>query len=284
MHPCHHDQARKYNGGPGKTDHGLPELIVSGSDPTATAKELAALIAKRDDFLFNGHAPIRVAAEADCLPRALEVTTEMVRILAHEISIPTKVRIMKGTKGKVGRTPAPLSKDIAQLYLHGLEGSWGLKPFRGIVTAPILSGDGSIRSASGYDARSGLWCHNIPNITVPANPTKSDAERALRKLRQFFRTFPFADAMRLTDPDLGIEYRPLQTRRARRKLVPGRAAHGGLPSVARTRSRLPVRRPQLQRRGHRQGPARQGHLRHCQRGAAVPPSPAVTTPRSSTSG
>ena len=204
VHPCHHDQARKYNGGPGKTDHGLPELIVSGSDPTATAKELAALIAKRDDFLFNGHAPIHVAAEADCLPRALEVTTEMVRVLAHEICIPTKVRIT-GTKGKVGRTPAPLSKDIAQLYLHGLEGSWGLKPFRGIVTAPILSGDGSIRSASGYDARSGLWCHNIPNITVPANPTKSDAERALRKLRQFFRTFPFADAMRLTDPDLGIE-------------------------------------------------------------------------------
>jgi hypothetical protein len=30
----------------------------------------------------------------------------------------------------------------------GPEGSWGLKPFRGIITAPILSGDGSIRSAS----------------------------------------------------------------------------------------------------------------------------------------
>jgi hypothetical protein len=179
----------------------LPELIISSSDPTAAAKDLATLIAKRDDFLFNGHAPIHVAAEADCLPRALEVTTEVVRVLAHEICIPTKVR----TKGKGGRTPAPLSKDIAQLYLYGLEGSWGLKPFHGIVTAPILNGDGSIRSASGYDARSGLWCHNIPDIAVPANPTKSDAERALRKLRQFFRTFPFADAVRLNAPDLAVE-------------------------------------------------------------------------------
>src|SRR5262245_35270157 len=75
-------RARKYNS-PRKTDHGiaeqgaapfddgLPELIISASDPTATAKELAALIAERDDFLFNGHAAIHVVAEADCLPRAL---------------------------------------------------------------------------------------------------------------------------------------------------------------------------------------------------------------------
>ena len=187
---------------PDDDQNDLPELIISGSDPTATAKDLAALIAKRDDFLFNGHAPVRIAAEAGCLPRALEVTTEVVRVLAHEICIPTKVRT---TKGKVERIPVPLSKDIAQLYLHGLEGSWGLKPFHGIVTAPILSGDGGIRIASGYDARSGLWCHNIPNITIPDKPTKSDAERALRKLRQFFRTFPFADAARLYDPDLAVE-------------------------------------------------------------------------------
>ena len=54
----------------------LPKLMISGSDPTATAKDLAALIAKRVDFLFNGHAPVRIADEAGCLPRALEVTTE----------------------------------------------------------------------------------------------------------------------------------------------------------------------------------------------------------------
>jgi hypothetical protein len=176
----------------------LPELIVKGSDPTATAKDLAALIAKRDDFLFNGHAPVRIADEAGCLPRALEVTTEMVRVLAHEICIPTKER-------KDERIPVPLSKDIAQLYLHGLEGSWGLKPFGGIVTAPMLSDEGGIRIASGYDARSALWCHNIPNITVPAKPTENDAKRALTRLRQFFRTFPFADAARLCDPDLAVE-------------------------------------------------------------------------------
>jgi len=180
----------------------LPELIISSSDPTAAAKDLATLIAERDDFLFNGHAPVRIAAEADYLPRALEVTTEMVRVLAHEICVPTKERTIKGA---VERIPVQLSKDIAQLYLHGLEGSWGLEPFHGIVTAPILSGDGGIRVARGYDPETGLWCHDIPDVMVPDKPTKSDAERALRRLRQFFRTFPFADAARLHDPDLAVE-------------------------------------------------------------------------------
>jgi putative DNA primase/helicase len=212
----HGRRQHRENDGNGTTMHGnvdgdmvatvttgdLPQLIINSADPTATAKDLAALIAKRDDFLFNGHAPIRVAAEADCLPRALEITTEMVRVLAHEICCPTKE--LTPRDGSV-RVPAPLSKDVAQIYLHGLEGRWGLKPFHGITTAPILSDDGAIRTASGYDTRTGLWCHNIPDIAIPAKPTKGDAERALRKLRGFFRTFPFADAARLYDPDLAVE-------------------------------------------------------------------------------
>jgi hypothetical protein len=180
----------------------LPELIISSSNPTAAAKDLATLIARRDDFLFNGYAPVRIAAEAGYLPRALEVTTEMVRVLAHEICVPIKVRSKNGVTERI---PVPLSKDIAQLYLQGLEGSWGLEPFHGIVTAPLLSDDGKIRIARGYDAVSGLWCHDIPDVHVPEQPTRQDAERALRLLRQFFRTFPFADAARRDDPNLGIE-------------------------------------------------------------------------------
>ena len=60
-------------------------------------------------------------------------------------------------------------------------------------------------SALRADAQSGLWCHDIPDIAIPAEPTKDDAERALRKLSGLFRTFPFADAARLSDPDLDVE-------------------------------------------------------------------------------
>jgi hypothetical protein len=173
-------------------------LVINESNPTATAKELAVLIAEQTNFLFNGYAPVRIAVEENCLPRALEVTTEAVRVLAHEVCIPVKLR-----KGK--RVAVPLSKDIALLYLNGLEGQWDLRHFRGITTAPILKCDGSIRSADGYDAETRLWCHNIPKLTVAARPTKFDALAALNRLRFFFRTFPFADAKQIHDATLTVD-------------------------------------------------------------------------------
>jgi hypothetical protein len=178
--------------------YGLPELVINEADPTATAKELAALIAECDDFLFNGHAPVRVAVEANYLPRAFEVTAEAVRVLAHEVCVPIR---MRGNK----RSRIPLSKDIAQLYLHGLEGRWRLRPLHGIATAPILDADGSIRVADGYDAGSGLWCHSVPSVIIPQEPTEEHARGALYRLRQFFRTFPFADSERVHDSTLGAE-------------------------------------------------------------------------------
>src|SRR5262249_50448247 len=135
----HEAQEASEEGAQQQTGATLPTLAINTSDPTATAKKLAELIAKRNDFLFNGNTVVHVAAEAGCMPRALKVTTEMVRVLAHEICVPIKL----AADGK--RTRAPLSNDIALLYLNGLEGRWELKPFHGITTAPILSIDGSIR-------------------------------------------------------------------------------------------------------------------------------------------
>jgi hypothetical protein len=66
-----------------------------------------------------------------------------------------------------------LSKDIASLYLRGLQGRWGLKPFNGITTAPILNDDGSFRVGSGYDETTGLWCHQIPGGQRPRTAYQS---------------------------------------------------------------------------------------------------------------
>jgi hypothetical protein len=184
-------------------DTAKPELIISDSDPTATAIELAALFAAREDFLFNGHNPVRVAIETDNLPRALEVTSEAVRIYAHKLCRPVRIRKMKD--GSTVAVPVPLSRDIAQLYLNGLEGAWGLRNFRGITTAPILRNDGDIRIADGYDSDTGLWCHSIPDLIIPARPDESDARTALCRLREFFRTLPYADATQTLDPKLGVK-------------------------------------------------------------------------------
>ena len=126
QHDCvsdRHDGLKRLDGD-GKVDPTLPDLVINEADPTATAKELASLIAKGDDFLFNGYVPVRVAVETDSMPRAIEVTAEAVRVQAHEICRPVKKRHHRGL---IELQPVPLSRDIAQLYLNGLEGQWGLQ-------------------------------------------------------------------------------------------------------------------------------------------------------------
>jgi hypothetical protein len=180
-----------------KLDNGLPVLDI-GHEPTAVAKDLAKLIAQGEHYFFNGNAPVRVAVEINNMPRAIEVTPENVRVLAHEICNPVK-------RTKQGLLPAEIKTDVANIYLKGLEGRWGLKHFAGIATTPILSGDGTIRSMDGYDPLTGLWCHNIPALNIPENPTGREAAAALLRIRHAFRTFAFADTVRMQDRELGVE-------------------------------------------------------------------------------
>jgi hypothetical protein len=179
----------------------LPELVIASSNPAATVKELAALLAQEENFLSNGNAPVQVVVDDDDMPRAIEVTPEAVRVYAHEICKPVKVRKVKGG---IEHVAVGLSRDMATLYLNGLEGHWGLRSFRGITTAPILKNDGTIRVAHGYDDDSGLWCHNVPELNIPERPTETDARSALSRLRYFFRTFPFADGPRVSDGDIEV--------------------------------------------------------------------------------
>jgi len=186
---------------------GLPELLIDESDPTATAKLLAKLIAGGTTFLFNGHGLVRVVVEADGMPRAIEVNTEMIRVLAHEICRPVKLTKVKKDDGKIvwEKRDVRLSTDVALLYLNGLEGRWDVNHFRGISTAPILANDGSIRIHDGFDECTGLWCHNIPKLAVSPNPTEDTARRALSELRAFFQTFPFADSKRVLKAGADVE-------------------------------------------------------------------------------
>jgi hypothetical protein len=137
----------------------LPELDLDAIR-VAAAKELASLIAERRDVFLNGYTPVRVVIEAGQEPRAIPLNVEAVRAYAFEIC-----RCMKTTRD--GRREVTLTRDVAQLYLHGLEGQWGLRPLRGISTTPLLGDDGSIRNATGYDEARGLWCYDAPTPVVP---------------------------------------------------------------------------------------------------------------------
>jgi hypothetical protein len=68
---------------------------------------------------------------------------------------------------------------VAQMYLD-MSGEWELPPLAGISTGPLLSADGSVRTADGYDPMTALWCRSVPTLRLPLRPSHKDAEEALR--------------------------------------------------------------------------------------------------------
>ena len=116
----------------------------------------------------------------------------------HRLCQPMKV------KSDGEHVPQTLPDRVAQMYLD-MSGEWDLPPLAGVSTAPLLSEDGSVRTADGYDPVTTLWCCNIPALTLPSRPSRADAEAALGILRQAFQTFPFGDSPRRWDASLGVE-------------------------------------------------------------------------------
>jgi hypothetical protein len=174
-----------------------PYLVIDPGDLPATARELRDLFAASGRFFDRG-VPVKIVAASDAgPPAAMELTPNKVVLAAHEFCCP-----VRGAGEEVVRVTLP--QRVAQLYLE-LDGEWGLPPLVGITTAPVLADNGSVRAQEGYDPLSGLWCARVPPLAIPESPTRNEAQSALALVRQAFCTFPFADAPRLHQKDLGIQ-------------------------------------------------------------------------------
>lgn len=97
----------------------------------------------------------------------------------------------KGEEYKRGIAP-PLS--FAHHY-EGRVGVWRLPVLRGVTETPTLRPDGTVLSADGYDAASGLILDTRGVIfpPVPDEPTHGDAVAALAVLKGVIEGFPFVD-------------------------------------------------------------------------------------------
>ncbi len=84
---------------------------------------------------------------------------------------------------------------IATIY-RSRRGTWRLPILTGIVSAPILRGDGTVLSRAGYDAQTGLFLAASEFPQISDNPTRGDAQNALKELLEPFGEFPF-----VTDED-----------------------------------------------------------------------------------
>lgn len=73
-------------------------------------------------------------------------------------------------------------------------GSWSLPIVAGVTTTPTLRPDGTILTATGYDAATRLFHVADPDLVMPsivASPSREDANQALTLLNALLEGFPF---------------------------------------------------------------------------------------------
>ena len=161
-----------------------PDLQVRCDDLSVTARELGRVVAK-SGRVFDRAGPARLTqAPGERVPLVKPLTPDSVVNVAHELARPVEI--------KSPPRFVTLPHRVARLYL-ALD-DWGLRPLKGITTAPLLSPDGSMRFVEGYDEPTALWCCNVRALQLSPTPRFDDAKAALQTLRSAFRTFPFADA------------------------------------------------------------------------------------------
>ena len=163
----------------------LPELIIRRDNVPATARALGALIAQVSD-LFERPAsgrPVRVALDADGLPRIEEASVEEIVYVAHQHCRP----MAHDRKGELRQVALP--ENVAKMVL-AVSACRDLRPLRGVAASPLIDEAGGIRSANGYDNASALWCCKQPKLSIPAAPMRQEAEHAFLTLREVFSGFP----------------------------------------------------------------------------------------------
>jgi hypothetical protein len=172
---------------------------VEPSDPDRTVAALRDVLANADR-LFDRGVPVRLVKDKVLGGTvAQEMTPPGLVLMAHESCRPRKV----DRKGE--EVDARLPRDIAVMYLDW-RGEWNLPALNGIASAPMLQDDGTISSSEGYDISSGMWLENVPETAslVPERPTEDEARSALLLLRETFKTFCFADAETIQNPNSGV--------------------------------------------------------------------------------
>src|SRR5262245_17016717 len=173
------------------------DLVVDGGNLPNTAFAVRDVLRDGGD-LFERGVPVRLVHPANGgIPSALPLNGEAVVIETHRRCRPVR-------KNKDGDSvPVTLPTRVANMYL-ALGGEWELAPLSGISTAPVLTGDGGISAADGYDTATQLYSVGSALPNVSERPSAREAAGALAMLRMTFRTFAFSDAGRCREGNLDV--------------------------------------------------------------------------------
>ncbi len=188
---------------PTQTPNQKPRLLIESCSPDRTLPALRDILAAAGG-LYDRGVPVRLVY--DLIQHGMvahTLTPDGLVFMTHTVCRPYVLKVKQD--GIACEVDARLPRPFANMYLDW-RGGWQLPVLNGIATTPLLRADGSMRSAEGYDPASGMWCENVPDLTalVPERPRCDQAERALRLLRETFKTFCFADAETVFDTTAGV--------------------------------------------------------------------------------
>ena len=180
-----------------------PRLLVEPASPDRTVAALRDQLGAQGN-LFDRGVPVRLAhnqTEGGTLAQAL--TPDGLVLFTHGICRPYEIKQKRD--GTFYEKDVRLPRQFATMFLEW-RGEWKLRPLNGIATAPLLHEDGTIGSAQGYDPQTGMWCEKVPDLAglIPNRPTDEQAEAALKRVRDTFKTFCFADAETTEDSTAGV--------------------------------------------------------------------------------
>jgi putative DNA primase/helicase len=102
-----------------------------------------------------------------------------------------------------GRTKRlkPIDPPAALIETLRGAGHWRFQTLRGVISAPTVRPDGTLLDQEGYDPATKLWFKADGGVTLPAmpeKPSRADAKKALRKLKDLLQEFSFADGQSLS--------------------------------------------------------------------------------------
>jgi len=138
-----------------------PRLLVESSDPDRTVAALRNILADAG-MLFDRGVPVRLTFDQIQGGAAAQIMSpDGLVLMAHNVCRPYALKQQKDGTIKVINVRLP--RVFAVMYLDW-RGEWRLPLLNGIASAPLLREDGTIFCARGYDAPSGMWLENVPDL------------------------------------------------------------------------------------------------------------------------
>ena len=184
---------------PDGTPRVLPVIrIVVGEIASVVDKSEAALAASDRGVYQRGDAYVEVGQVGLVTASGREISAQRIfpvdvdRLLEH-VSEAAHFERWNEKKEQASRVTPPAW--IAR-HLASRGGNRRLPVLAGVIGAPTLRPDGSALDKPGYDAATGLLFdpQGVAFPAVPAEPTKAQAEAALKRLSSLVDTFPFVSA------------------------------------------------------------------------------------------